>query len=84
VARLGVGDFVGEIGILRNSIAQASVVAVTPGRVLWMESKDFLRFLANDFTVGLFFERTGTRRLGRAVLQPRKGAENMPNVSWNG
>lgn len=84
VTRLGVGDFVGEIGILRNSIAQASVVAITPGRVLWMESKDFLRFLANDFTVGLFFERTGTRRLGRAVLQPRKGAENMPTVNWAG
>lgn len=83
VARLSVGDFVGEIGILRNSIAQASVVALTPGRVLWMESKDFLRFLANDFTVGLFFERTGTRRLGRAVLQPRKGAENLPTVTWS-
>lgn len=32
-----------------------------------MESHDLLRFLANDFTVGLFFEHTGMLLISRVI-----------------
>lgn len=73
VARLRIGDFFGEVSVLQNALASATVVAATSARCLVVTKRDFLQFLANDFTVGIYLEEIGTRRLGRPVLRVQRG-----------
>ncbi len=68
VARLGVGDFFGEISLLQNSVATAAVVACTPGRCLVMGKRDFLDFITRDFLIGLQFEQISSTRIGRPIF----------------
>jgi CRP-like cAMP-binding protein len=68
VAKLGSGDFFGEISLLQNSVASATILAVNMGRCLVLSRKDFLEFITRDFVVGLHFEEIGSRRLGRPLL----------------
>ncbi len=68
VARLGRGDFFGELSLLQNNVAGASVLARTPGRCLVLNKRDFLEFITRDFLVGLDMEQIASRRLGRAVF----------------
>lgn len=68
--KLGVGDFFGEISLLQNSLARASIDAVTDGRCLCIDRDSFLRFVTKDFLVGLFFEDVSSQRLGRPVFLP--------------
>lgn len=75
--KLGVGDFFGEIGLLQNSLARASIDAVTDGRCLCIDRDSFLRFVTNDFLVGLFFEDVSSQRLGRPVF-PLNGPSYEP------
>jgi len=64
------GDFCGELSLLQNTVAAADVVAVTKGRLLSVHKTQFLRFISEDFLIGLQFERLGAKRLKRAVFEP--------------
>ena len=72
IATLKVGDFFGEISLLQNSVAKATIKARTPGRCLIMNKRDFLQFLAKDFVIGLQFESISSKRLGQPIF-PLKG-----------
>ncbi len=72
VARLGPGEFFGEISLLQNSVATAGIVARRPSRCLAIVKREFLQFMAHDFLIGLQFEDITTKRLGRALF-PLKG-----------
>lgn len=71
VALLGPGDFFGEISLLQNSLAQATIVTRTPCRCLIMNKREFIQFLAKDFTVGLRFEEISSQRLGQPIFPLR-------------
>lgn len=68
VARLSRGEFFGELSLLQNSVAGASILARTPGRCLVLHKRDFLEFITRDFLVGLHLEKIASRRLGRALF----------------
>ena len=68
IARLGVGDFFGELSLLQNSAATAAVVAATPGRCLVMGKREFLDFITRDFLIGLQFEQISSSRIGRPLF----------------
>lgn len=67
-ATLHSGDFIGEIGLLRNTVSTADVIAAEAGRCLSLHKQEFLRFLGQDFFIGLQFERIGSKRLGHAIF----------------
>jgi CRP-like cAMP-binding protein len=69
VSRLRRGDFYGELGLLPNLLAKATIVASTPGRCLLVPIPDFLQFITHDFAVGLQFEEIGSERLGRPLFE---------------
>jgi len=68
VSRLRRGDFYGELGLLPDVLAKATIVASTPGRCLLVPIPDFLQFITHDFAVGLQFEEIGSERLGRPIF----------------
>ena len=67
-ATLHTGDFIGEIGLLRNTVSTADVIATEAGRCLSLHKQEFLRFLGQDFFIGLQFERIGSKRLGHPIF----------------
>lgn len=71
IARLNIGDFFGEISLLQNSVAKATIVACTPARSLVMNKRDFLQFLSKDSLVGLLFEAISSKRLGQPIFPLR-------------
>lgn len=62
------GDFFGEIGLLQNSSATARVSANEGARVLSIRRKEFLRFVAHNYSVALELERVSSMRLGRPIF----------------
>ena len=71
LSQLGVGGFIGEIGLLQNSAATASVVADGPLTCLTIDKTYFFRFLTQNYEVALEFERLSSQRLGRPVFPLR-------------
>jgi CRP-like cAMP-binding protein len=71
VSRLGIGGFIGEIGLLQNSAATASVVADGALTCLTIDKTYFFRFLTQNYEVALEFERLSSQRLGRPVFPLR-------------
>jgi CRP-like cAMP-binding protein len=71
VSRLGIGGFIGEIGLLQNSAATASVIADGPLTCLTIDKTYFFRFLTQNYEVALEFERLSSQRLGRPVFPLR-------------
>lgn len=53
LAMLGAGDFVGEVSLLRDTVAMADVIADGPSRCLRLGKEDFLRFVSHDFLTGM-------------------------------
>ncbi len=72
-AKLGVGHFFGEIGLLQNSTATADVMARGQVRCLTISKTDFLRFMTHNPVVGLQLERVSSRRLGCPIF-PLQGS----------
>jgi len=66
--KVRLGDFFGEIGLLQNSSATARVTANEGARSLCIRRKEFLRFVAHNYSVALELERVSSRRLGRPIF----------------
>jgi len=62
------GSFFGEIGLLQNSNATAQVAARAGTRCLCIPRREFLRFVAHNYTVALELERVSSQRLGRPIF----------------
>ena len=62
------GSFFGEIGLLQNSNATAQVAAREGTRCLCIPRREFLRFVAHNYTVALELERVSSQRLGRPIF----------------
>ena len=68
LARLGIGDFFGEISIMQNSVSVADVVAHNETRCISIYRNEFLRFLGEDYAIALYFERISSRRLKHPIF----------------
>lgn len=68
VGRIGPGEFLGEIGLLQNSVATATVHAAENVRCLCIAKKDFLRFVTHNYAVALTLEHVSSARLGRPIF----------------
>nr|WP_246280350.1 cyclic nucleotide-binding domain-containing protein [Nocardioides daedukensis] len=64
IARLGPGDTVGETAIVANKLRNASVVSVTPLKVLHFTSEAVQQLLAEVPTFRTALEKTADERLG--------------------
>lgn len=73
-ATLGTGDFFGEISVLQDNTATATIIAKIPTRCLFVGRADFLKFMTDDFIIGLLFEEIGSKRLGEPIFPFRRRA----------
>lgn len=62
------GNFFGEIGLLQNSRAMAQVTSGESARILCIQRREFLRFVAHNYSVALELERVSSKRLGKSVV----------------
>ena len=60
VRRLKTGESFGELSLLGNGIATATVVVTKQASILTIAARDFLYFVSHDFAVGLGWE--GSRK----------------------
>jgi CRP-like cAMP-binding protein len=67
------GDFFGEIGLLQNSNTTAQVTAGAGTRCLCIPRREFLRFVAHNYTVALELERVSSIRLGYPIFPLTQG-----------
>jgi len=67
------GDFFGEIGLLQNSNTTAQVTAGPGTRCLCIPRREFLRFVAHNYTVALELERVSSLRLGYPIFPLSQG-----------
>ena len=77
VAKLGTGDFFGEISVLQESTTVATIIAKIPTRCLVVGRADFLQFMSDDFIIGLLFEEIGSKRLGEPIFPFRRRAVSV-------
>jgi CRP-like cAMP-binding protein len=68
VAVLEPGSYFGEIGLLQNSNTTARVLAQTGTRCLCIPRREFLRFVAHNYSVALELERVSSKRLGHPIF----------------
>jgi CRP-like cAMP-binding protein len=62
------GGFFGEISLLQNGTATASLVAREETFCLALSKADFLRFVRHNYYVALTLERISSRRLGHPIF----------------
>ncbi len=65
---LKIGDFFGEISILRNTWALADVRAREDSRFLVFSRNDLIQFIGQYPDIALTFEKIGSRRLGKPLF----------------
>jgi CRP-like cAMP-binding protein len=65
-------EFFGEIGLLQNSSANATVTARRNTRTLTIARTEFLRFVTHNYAVALELERVSSKRLGRPIFPVRQ------------
>jgi hypothetical protein len=78
VARMGAGEYFGEIGVLTGGERIADVVAVEPTELLRLSKEDYERYLAHVVEVDQELGRTAAGRAGEAarrLLDGHKSAE---------
>ncbi len=75
VARLGPGDFFGEMALLDQGPRSASVVADEPMTVYTVEARDFGRLLEDVPFL--------TKKILRGVSNRLRAAEEAPSYVWN-
>ena len=71
IARLGAGDFFGEMSVIDGLPRVAGVVTTTPARCLALASWEFERLVMDHPTIGLAILRGLSARL-RAKTEPRQ------------
>ena len=71
IARLGAGDFFGEMSVIDGLPRVAGVVTTTPDRCLALASWEFERLVMDHPTIGLAILRGLSARL-RAKTEPRQ------------
>lgn len=62
LAKLGPGDFCGEISLLRGAPANAQVTATCSTRALKLDKESFLDLVSQDFVMALALDREADRR----------------------
>ena len=62
IAKLGPGEFCGEISLLRGTAANATVTADTNARALKLDKESFLDLVSQDFVMALALDREADRR----------------------
>ncbi|HEY4300725.1 MAG TPA: cyclic nucleotide-binding domain-containing protein [Candidatus Didemnitutus sp.] len=62
------GAFFGEIGLLQNSNPTAQVTATGGARCLCIRRREFLRFVAHNYSVAVELERVSSERLGHPIF----------------
>jgi CRP-like cAMP-binding protein len=62
------GAFFGEIGLLQNSNPTAQVTAMGSARCLCIRRREFLRFVAHNYSVAIELERVSSDRLGHPIF----------------
>ena len=67
------GEFFGEIGLLQNSAATASIRSLRGTRCLTIARGEFLKFATCDPAVALELERVSSRRLGHPIFPLKSG-----------
>ena len=72
LGRIRPGEFFGEIGLLQNSNASASLTAERNARCLAIPRAEFLRFVTHNYAVALELERVSSARLGRPIFPVRQ------------
>lgn len=72
LAVIRVGEFFGEIGLLQNSSANATIAARRSLRCLEIPRSEFLRFVTHNHAVALELERVSSERLGRPIFPVRQ------------
>ncbi len=73
LAVVGAGEFFGEIGMMQNSLASATITARRHLRCLVIARQEFMRFVTHNHAVALEIERVCSRRLGRPLFPLRRG-----------
>jgi CRP-like cAMP-binding protein len=68
IARVKAGGFLGEIGLLQNSVSTADVEAGEDTRCLVVSKSEFMRFMSHNYHVALQLERVSSRRLGHPIF----------------
>jgi CRP-like cAMP-binding protein len=68
IARVKPGGFLGEIGLLQNSVSTADVEAGEDTRCLVVDKNEFMRFMSHNYHVALQLERVSSRRLGHPIF----------------
>jgi CRP-like cAMP-binding protein len=71
-ARLGPGDYFGEISLMRQDVATADVLTLGPARCLLIHRPEFLRFMTHNPFVVLEVEEVSSKRFGRPVFPYKK------------
>jgi len=66
--RIARGAFFGEIGLLQNSNATAQVTASGGARCMCIRRREFLRFVAHNYSVAIELERVSSARLGHPIF----------------
>jgi CRP-like cAMP-binding protein len=67
------GEFFGEIGMMQNSLASATITARRNLRCLAIPRQEFMRFVTHNYSVALEIERVCSQRLGRPLFPLRPG-----------
>jgi len=88
VNRLQVGDFFGELTLMKDQPPTASVVAVTPVDTLTLDRASFNRLLGDEEVKAMFSKRlTGyvfdERRFRQSIRNGRKSIAALVNVGTN-
>lgn len=74
VAVLKVGDYLGEISLLQNSVVTADVICVEGGRLFSLHRSDFLKILGWDYQLALQFEAIASKRLKKPIFPLTEGS----------
>ena len=74
--RLGIGQFFGEVAVLRRARRSATVVAISRTNLLVLDAHDLHALMQRDPRVAERIEDVVEKRVGRDAIPPRRKASN--------